>query len=226
MTIDPHDEHGALLRRALHAEVDSIVPSGDGLERIRARVEKRRGRRAFLATWWLKPVLAAFGAIAVAGSASVAAPLLQQVGDTALGHRPTGPQASGAQVPGHGAPQGAASTSARTSPRSTHPPEASAAPTKTDLPNLAVECGARAGQDKAPEPGTAKPPTSKPSTAKASASATPPASDKPSAGPTCTPESSPSATATPTTSPSSMCPDASGCPQQSPSSEPPASPSP
>src|SRR5215831_141236 len=33
-----HDDHEALLRRALHSAVDSVEPAGDGLERIQARL--------------------------------------------------------------------------------------------------------------------------------------------------------------------------------------------
>ncbi|OLT27616.1 hypothetical protein BJF79_42530 [Actinomadura sp. CNU-125] len=46
MTTDPHDEHGEILRRALNAEAESVIPADDGLDRIRARIAdggKRRG---------------------------------------------------------------------------------------------------------------------------------------------------------------------------------------
>jgi hypothetical protein len=46
---DSPDEYGELLRRALSAEANSVVPSPDGLEIIRARVE-RRGLRGLM--WW------------------------------------------------------------------------------------------------------------------------------------------------------------------------------
>lgn len=72
MTPDHHDEYGEILRRALHAEAEKVVPSPDGLERIRAGVEQRRGRR-FGAAWltdrlttsWGRPLLAAAATIIV-----------------------------------------------------------------------------------------------------------------------------------------------------------------
>jgi hypothetical protein len=44
-------ELSARLRRALTAEADGVTPAGDGLGRIRARIEERRGRQ-----WWRSPV--------------------------------------------------------------------------------------------------------------------------------------------------------------------------
>ncbi|TDE32307.1 hypothetical protein [Actinomadura sp. 6K520] len=85
MTTDPHDEHGEILRRALHAEADTVNPAGDGLERIRARIADNPGRRfglgrfgpgAFglgglgfdrLTVGWARPVLAVAAAVAIAG---------------------------------------------------------------------------------------------------------------------------------------------------------------
>src|SRR5690606_19029395 len=46
MTTDPYDEHGEILRRALQAEAESVIPSDDGLERIRARIADGAGRRS------------------------------------------------------------------------------------------------------------------------------------------------------------------------------------
>ncbi len=41
---EPEAEYGERLRRALHAAADSVVPSGDGLERIRSRIaHEQRG---------------------------------------------------------------------------------------------------------------------------------------------------------------------------------------
>ena len=40
MTLPPDDELGELLRRALHAEADSVEPSSDGLEIIRTRIDE------------------------------------------------------------------------------------------------------------------------------------------------------------------------------------------
>jgi len=65
MTFPPDDEYGELLRRALRAEADSVVPSPDGLEIIRGRIDQRglRGLRHML--WW-RVGAAAAGAVLVA----------------------------------------------------------------------------------------------------------------------------------------------------------------
>jgi hypothetical protein len=75
------------LRRALRAEADQVMPVGDGLVRIRERVDHRRRRLS-----WLRPVLLVTAAAGVA-SVAVAAPALLRE----LGHRrpaPTGAAAS------------------------------------------------------------------------------------------------------------------------------------
>ena len=41
---DPQAEHGERLRRALHAAAAGVVPSGDGLEPIRARITQQPAR--------------------------------------------------------------------------------------------------------------------------------------------------------------------------------------
>ena len=41
---DPEAEYGERLRRALHAAADGVVPSGDGLERIRSRIAHEPAR--------------------------------------------------------------------------------------------------------------------------------------------------------------------------------------
>lgn len=74
MTTGPHDEHGEILRRALHAEAEGVAPAADGLERIRARVAERERRwfpGRFGWDWftanWTRPVLAVGAAVAIAG---------------------------------------------------------------------------------------------------------------------------------------------------------------
>ncbi|MFG1696388.1 hypothetical protein [Nonomuraea sp. NPDC049309] len=69
----PPDEYGDLLRRALRAEADAVVPSPDGLEIIRARIERRSVRRLF---WW-RAGAAAAGAVLVAGTIVLAVPGLR-----------------------------------------------------------------------------------------------------------------------------------------------------
>lgn len=80
MTSDHHDEYGEILRRALHAEAEKVVPSPDGLERIRAGIEQRSQRRFGLAwftdrfaTTWGRPLLAA-GAALIIVAVGVSAP--------------------------------------------------------------------------------------------------------------------------------------------------------
>ncbi|GAB1816997.1 hypothetical protein [Herbidospora sp. RD11066] len=69
MTIPP-DEHGDLLRRVMRAEADSVVPSPDGLEIIRHRIENR-GLRGLL--WWRIGASVAAAAL-VAGIVVVSVP--------------------------------------------------------------------------------------------------------------------------------------------------------
>ncbi|WP_165964285.1 hypothetical protein [Actinomadura sp. KC216] len=82
MTTDPDDEHGEILRRALHAEAETVNPAGDGLVRIRARIADGPGRRFGLGRFglaryglgfdrftinWARPVLAVAAAVVIAG---------------------------------------------------------------------------------------------------------------------------------------------------------------
>ncbi|MFI7634342.1 hypothetical protein [Nonomuraea sp. NPDC049400] len=69
----PPDEHGDILRRALRAEADAVVPSPDGLEIIRARIERRGVRNLF---WW-RAGAAAASAVLVAGTIVMAVPQLR-----------------------------------------------------------------------------------------------------------------------------------------------------
>ena len=60
---EPEAEYGERLRRALHAAADSVVPSGDGLERIRSRIAHKPARDSFglgLLLDWLRSVAADF----------------------------------------------------------------------------------------------------------------------------------------------------------------------
>ncbi|MEO3868357.1 hypothetical protein ABGB18_05950 [Nonomuraea sp. B12E4] len=69
----PPDEYGDVLRRALRAEADTVVPSPDGLEIIRARIERRGIRNLF---WW-RAGAAAASAVLVAGTIVMAVPELR-----------------------------------------------------------------------------------------------------------------------------------------------------
>ncbi|PZG13647.1 hypothetical protein [Nonomuraea aridisoli] len=69
----PPDEHGDLLRRALRAEADAVVPSPDGLEIIRSRIQRRGARSLF---WW-RAGAAVGSAVLVAGTIVMAVPQLR-----------------------------------------------------------------------------------------------------------------------------------------------------
>ncbi|MEU4831152.1 hypothetical protein [Streptosporangium sp. NPDC023615] len=71
---DSPDEYGELLRRALSAEANSVVPSPDGLEIIRARIE-RRGIRGLM--WWRAGVSVA-GAVLVASTVVMVVPEIRE----------------------------------------------------------------------------------------------------------------------------------------------------
>ncbi|OPG14708.1 hypothetical protein [Microbispora sp. GKU 823] len=89
MTFPPDDEYGELLRRALRAEADSVVPSPEGLEIIRGRIEQRglRGLRNML--WW-RVGAAAAGAVLVAGAVVMVVPGLRDQVAQSTGIAPAG----------------------------------------------------------------------------------------------------------------------------------------
>ncbi|WP_157247988.1 hypothetical protein [Nonomuraea typhae] len=73
MTQSP-DEYGDILRRVLRAEADAVVPSPDGLEIIRDRIERRGVRGVF---WW-RIGAAAVSAVLVAGTVVMVVPSLRE----------------------------------------------------------------------------------------------------------------------------------------------------
>jgi hypothetical protein len=60
--MNPGDDFAEVLRRALHAEAESVVPTPDALDRIRARTAAKPRWSWFLADW-SKPLLAAAAAV-------------------------------------------------------------------------------------------------------------------------------------------------------------------
>jgi hypothetical protein len=58
------DEYGDRLRRVLNAEAEAIVPSAEGLENIRAKIDRQRERRLWYVRPWLRPLAAVSAAIA------------------------------------------------------------------------------------------------------------------------------------------------------------------
>ncbi|MFF3438874.1 hypothetical protein [Streptosporangium sp. NPDC002721] len=71
---DSPDEYGELLRRALSAEANSVVPSPDGLEVIRGRIERRGLRRL---VWWRTGASVA-GAVLVAATVVMVVPQFRE----------------------------------------------------------------------------------------------------------------------------------------------------
>ncbi|MEU8382256.1 hypothetical protein [Streptosporangium sp. NPDC048865] len=71
---DSPDEYGELLRRALSAEANSVVPSPDGLEVIRGRIERRGLRRL---VWWRAGASVA-GAVLVAATVVMVVPQFRE----------------------------------------------------------------------------------------------------------------------------------------------------
>jgi hypothetical protein len=69
----PPDEYGELLRRAMRAEADLVVPSPEGLNIIRDRIEQRGLRGIF---WWRVSASLA-GAVLVAGTVVMLIPELR-----------------------------------------------------------------------------------------------------------------------------------------------------
>jgi hypothetical protein len=59
---EPFDEYGDRLSRVLHTEAEAVVPSPEGLERIRAKIDRRRERLWYLRPW-LRPLAAVCAAI-------------------------------------------------------------------------------------------------------------------------------------------------------------------
>ncbi|WP_051711807.1 hypothetical protein [Spirillospora albida] len=151
MTTDPHDELGEILRRALHAEADSVIPADDGLDRIRARIAAGGGRRRFgldrfgavlgldrIMVGWTRPILAMAAAVAIAGVGVTAGPqtidLIQHsVGSGGPSGQGDGGSADGDAVspPGpsaHDPGAGSAGGGASPSPRTPQHPAAATSP--------------------------------------------------------------------------------------------------
>lgn len=105
-----------LLRQALHAEADRQVPAGDGLQRIRERVNARRHRLA-----WLRPSLAAVAAAGVVVAVTVVPTVLRGVGQQpSSSSQQTGSQPGTAAEPALPSPNQLLPTQGRTaSPKTT-----------------------------------------------------------------------------------------------------------
>ncbi|MGW3344713.1 hypothetical protein ACWDA3_15480 [Nonomuraea rubra] len=190
----PPDEYGDLLRRALRAEADAVVPSPEGLEIIRARISRRGVRNLF---WW-RAGAAGVGAVLVAGAIVMAVPNLrsQIIQQTVAPVRVT----STSEVP---------SNSSTT--RSHQPPEKEPAPQQSQPVVVVPESSAppspkptrKAGSTSRPSPSPSPTPTDCPSPP--AEQAEPPA-DCPEASPTPTPTAEEPATGQPSACPPEECP--------------------
>ena len=99
----PDNDFERRLAEVLHAEAHTVTPAGDGLVRIRERIERRRARLR-----WLRPTLAVATAGALGATAFVGATLADGIG------RVTGDGADPAAGPTASAPSSPASASAST----------------------------------------------------------------------------------------------------------------
>lgn len=128
---DSPDEHGEVLRRALRAEADSVVPSPEGLEIIRARIERRGPRGIF---WW-RAAGAAVGAVLVAATIVMVVPGLRDQavpppqGITRAGQETDAPEGDATSRPPVSRPPQVSSTdAAKPPPVFTHAPTARTSP--------------------------------------------------------------------------------------------------
>lgn len=79
MTQPFDDEYGDRLRRALHAEAETVTPSAEGLERIRTKINRRQERHIGglpYSSPWLRPLAAVTAALAVCFAAASVTPAL------------------------------------------------------------------------------------------------------------------------------------------------------
>ncbi|MEU9887517.1 hypothetical protein [Sphaerisporangium sp. NPDC051011] len=70
------DESGEFLRRVLRAEAESVVPSAEGLEIIRTRIEQG-GMRGLRGVFWWRAGASALGAVLVAATVVMVVPNLR-----------------------------------------------------------------------------------------------------------------------------------------------------
>ncbi|MEV4253736.1 hypothetical protein AB0J52_11275 [Spirillospora sp. NPDC049652] len=222
MTTGPHDEHGELLRRALHAEAERVIPAPDGLERIRARAaERERERRRFPSRFgwewftanWTRPVLAVGAAVAIAGL-GVSAPetfdLIQSPmgndGPFSKGHHGT-PSEPGPGAVDSSTPAQSTSPPGHETSGTPHPPNSDGPVSSTVSPTCPPASGTAPvppshGSGKHPVPGKSGVPLCPTPTPSPSGSPTPSAPSTPPVQPTET------GTPVPTTTPETHVPEA------------------
>jgi hypothetical protein len=140
MTTDPHDELGEILRRALNAEADEVIPGADGLEKIRTRIDERR-RPRFGWDWftvnWARPLVAVAVAVVVA-CVGVTAPQAIEFIQSTADHGPSGDGGGGTADGGHETQGLPPYVPPSASPR----PDGSGDPSKAGSPSPAAPPGA------------------------------------------------------------------------------------
>ncbi|TDC00275.1 hypothetical protein E1267_35075, partial [Nonomuraea longispora] len=151
----PPDEYGDALRRALRAEADAVVPSPEGLEIIRARIERRGVRNLF---WW-RAGAAAASALLVAGTIVMTVPGLRSQITEESPVQPAGVESS--EVPSN------SSTTRSHEPPSPKKPDPSRSevifvPSESKTPT--PRTSKKADSTRAPSPSSSPTPTTCPST--------------------------------------------------------------
>lgn len=216
---EPFDEYGDRLRRVLHAEAEAHVPSPEGLENIRARIDKQRERRLWYIRPWLRPLAAVSAAIVlsvVAVPATAAFKNFVQTGHfSPYGGHDGGRSAVDGQRTYGQTPPGPAPTDTRVSPRpstglSTSPgshvvsgscppgegevtptPAPTASPSPSVSPEAPEPSGAAPRVTCKPETSPSAPSSHASSTPSDSGTAPPPASEPPTGGSQPSAQSSP-----------------------------------
>lgn len=118
---EPFDEYDDRLRLVLNAEADAVVPSAEGLEKIRARIDESRERRLWYVRPWLRPLAALSAAIVMAVIAVPATDVFKNFVQT--GHLSTqadqgpGRRVPDGQRPRPAAPNGPSPGDTRVAPR-------------------------------------------------------------------------------------------------------------
>ncbi|WP_018655052.1 hypothetical protein [Actinomadura flavalba] len=207
MTTGPSDEQlGEVLRRALHAEADTVIPADDGLERIRTRIAARPARR-FGVEWftagWARPALAVAAAVAIAGFGVSAPETLRFIQAGGSGAPAQSPDARGGDHTGGAPGGGAAEPAPAPSGSGDGDPRDPSEPPPTTSSTGAPACGP-AGASAPATPPAASPSATGPDTpvsvTRCPSPSSPPTKPTPSPGPS-TPAPQPTEPTTPTDQP-------------------------
>ncbi|MEW9531564.1 hypothetical protein [Microbispora sp. NPDC049125] len=214
MNFPPDDEYGELLRRAMRAEADSVVPSPEGLEIIRTRIDSRRGLFGLRGMPWWRIGASAAGAVLVAGTVVMVIPDLRtQVAETvgiapANGgeNQPPDTGTSSVTRPPMATPPGVVPPIASASPRAHASPLPSHKTGPTAKPNPARPHPCPSPTAGVVEPDATVSPTCSPRETSQPTTPRPTTPSTPTAGPTVslTPSPTPTPADTPTETPTSQ----------------------